>query len=371
MPTRVVDDSEPEHLLKQARLGSVDALGRLLELYRSYLTLLARLQIDRRLRGKVDAADMVQGTFREAHRDFGQFRGEREGELTAWLRQILANNLANLVRHYRGTGRRDVRLERRLSIELDLSSRELDRCLAAKQSTPSQQQQRQEALGEFQAAVAINPTFAQAHAGLGMVLHDKGDLEGALREFEAVLGLRPDLAEAHSNLGALLCERGDWGSAVREYAEAFAAWLKLPGHPSPGKLYTAAGVAALAGCGQSQAALVVEHSHHPCVIKDAGTLGDQERAGLRKQAREWLRADLKRWCRLLEKGPDTTRPRTAVEMQDWLKDPDFAGVRGEKALANLPAEERPGWRQLWADVEQTLAKARELTNGKKKSQKNR
>jgi hypothetical protein len=197
-----------------------------------------------------------------------------------------------------------------------------------------------------------------------MALHDKGDLEGALREFEAVLGCRPDLAEAHSNLGALLCERGDWGGAVREYAEAFAAWLKLPGHPSPGKLKAGASVAALAGFGQSEAALVVEHAHHPGVIKDAGRLGDQERATLRKQAREWLRADLKRWRRLLEKGPDTTRPRTAEEMQDWLGDPHLAGVRGEKALANLPAEERPGWRQLWADVEQTLAKARELTNRK-------
>jgi RNA polymerase sigma-70 factor (ECF subfamily) len=125
-------------------MGNVDALGRLLELYRRYLTLLARLQIDRRLRGKVNAADVVQETFLEAHRDFGQFCGEREGQLTAWLRQILANNLANLVRQYRGTGRRDVRLERRLSIELDLSSRELDRGLAAKQSTPSQQAIRRE-----------------------------------------------------------------------------------------------------------------------------------------------------------------------------------------------------------------------------------
>jgi tetratricopeptide (TPR) repeat protein len=212
-------------------------------------------------------------------------------------------------------------------------------------------QQREEALGEFQAAIDINPTFAQAHAGLGMVLHDKGDLEGALREFEAVVALRPDLAEAHSNLGALLCERGDWESAVREYAEAFAAELKLSGPPSPGKLYAAACVAALAGCGQSQAALVVEHAHHPGVLKDAGRLGNPERAGLRKQARAWLRADLERWRRLLEKGPDTTRPRTAEEMQLWQGDPDFDGVRGEQALAGLPAAERADWQKLWQEVE--------------------
>jgi serine/threonine protein kinase/Tfp pilus assembly protein PilF len=218
-------------------------------------------------------------------------------------------------------------------------------------------QQREEALGEFQAAIAIHPNMPQAHAGLGMALHDRGDLEGALREFEAVVALRPVQAEAHSNLGALLCERGDWESAVREYAEAFAAWLKLLGHPSPGKLYDAAAVAALAGCGQGQAALVMEHAHHPGVIKDAGRLGDQERAGLRKQAREWLRADLERWRRLLEKGPDTTRPRTAEEMQHWLEDPDFAGVRGEQALAGLPQAERSDWQQLWKEVESLRQRA--------------
>src|SRR5262249_19610307 len=154
---------------------------------------------------------------------------------------------------------------------------------------------------------------------------------------------------------ALLCERGDWGSAVREYLEAFAAELKLPGHPSECELcnaacvrYRAARVASLAGCGQGQAALVVEHAYHPGVLKDAGRLGDQERAGLRKQAREWLRADLERWRRLLEKGPDTTRPRIADEMQDWLEDPDFTGVRGAESLARLPVSERQDWQKLWA-----------------------
>ncbi len=55
--------SEPEELLLQARAGNQAALGRLLRLYEHHLTLLARLQIGRRLQGKVDAADLVSGTF--------------------------------------------------------------------------------------------------------------------------------------------------------------------------------------------------------------------------------------------------------------------------------------------------------------------
>ena len=136
----------PEHedLLLQARAGSRAALGALLTLHRNYLALLARLQISRRLQGKVDAADVVQDTFLEAHRDFGQFRGGTPAEFAAWLRQILATNLANLVRHYCATRRRDIHLERRLAAELDGSSRSLNPALVAPGSSPSARAARRE-----------------------------------------------------------------------------------------------------------------------------------------------------------------------------------------------------------------------------------
>jgi RNA polymerase sigma-70 factor (ECF subfamily) len=135
---------EVEFLLATARTGDEDALGRLLEEYRAYLTLLARLQIGRRLQGKADPADMVQETFLEAARHFGQFRGLTEPELAAWLRQILAACLAHLVRRYYGTQARDVRLERMLEDELQQSSLAIDRGLVADQSSPSQSASRRE-----------------------------------------------------------------------------------------------------------------------------------------------------------------------------------------------------------------------------------
>jgi hypothetical protein len=105
--------------------------------------------------------------------------------------------------------------------------------------------------------------------------------------------------------------------------------------------------------------------------KDATHRDEKERARRRQQALDSLRAELEAFSKRLEKEADKARPEVIRQLQHRLGDSDFAGVRGEKALANLPAEERPGWRQLWADVEHTLAKARELTNGKEKSQKNR
>jgi RNA polymerase sigma-70 factor (ECF subfamily) len=141
--TKVVD-SDPGQLLHRARAGDRATLGRLLEHYRSYLVVLARVQIGRRLQGKVDAADVVQEAFLGAYRDFAQFRGTTEAEFLGWLRQVLASVLANLVRHYHGTQRRDVRLERQLVVELGQSSQALDRNLVAAQSSPSQQAIRRE-----------------------------------------------------------------------------------------------------------------------------------------------------------------------------------------------------------------------------------
>jgi RNA polymerase sigma-70 factor (ECF subfamily) len=135
---------EPKHLLEQARAGDGTTLGQLLELYRRYLTVLARVQIGQHLRGKVDASDLVQETFLEAHRNFPAFRGGSEAALLRWLRQILAANLADTFRRYLGTQGRDVRLEREIEARFDRSSLVLDRGLVARQLSPSQQASQRE-----------------------------------------------------------------------------------------------------------------------------------------------------------------------------------------------------------------------------------
>jgi RNA polymerase sigma-70 factor (ECF subfamily) len=138
------EDRVCEALLARARRGEEGALGRLLDCYRDYLTLMARVQIGRRLQGKADPADLVQEVYLEACRHFEQFRGSSEPELTAWLRRILATRLSHLVRHYCGTLARDVQLERTLEDELAESSRAFGIGLAAPHSTPSQQASRRE-----------------------------------------------------------------------------------------------------------------------------------------------------------------------------------------------------------------------------------
>jgi RNA polymerase sigma-70 factor (ECF subfamily) len=129
---------DPEALLTRVQAGEVLELGPLLEVYRNYLILLVRLQVGRRLRAKVDVEDLVQEVLLEAHRAVGRFRGETTGEFLAWLRRIAAAVLANQVRHYYGTKRRDVRLERSLADGLERSSTVLGGALVAPGPSPSQ-----------------------------------------------------------------------------------------------------------------------------------------------------------------------------------------------------------------------------------------
>jgi tetratricopeptide (TPR) repeat protein len=271
------------------------------------------------------------------------------------------------------------------------------------------QGKREEAIAAYREALRLKPDFPEAHNNLGNALREKGLLDEAVTEYREALRLQKDLPEAHYNLGLALLQQGQFRQAVEElrrgdelgsrnprwphaqtqlqirhaeqmarlddrlpdvlrgkdqpkdaaervafaqlcqlvhkqysaaarfYGEAFAAQPTLAEQlGAAGSRYDAACAAALAGCGQGQ---------------DAGKLDDKERSRLRKQARDWLSADLLAWRGLLEKEPAKAGPAVAGQLAHWLEDTDFAGVRGEPALAQLPEAERGDWLKLWQEVE--------------------
>jgi Flp pilus assembly protein TadD len=264
-----------------------------------------------------------------------------------------------------------------------------------------------EAIDEYKKAIQLKRDFPEAHNDLGAVLADKGQLDEAIAQYREALRLKPDYPLAHCNLGRALLQQGRFREAVkairrghelgsrspgwrfpsdkwlreaeqmaeladrlpavlagkdqpkdagervafaqlcqehrkryaaaaRFFEGAFAEQPALAEDLSSGHRYDAACAAALAGCGQGQ---------------DAAGLDDKERARLRKQALDWLHADVGAWRKLLEKDPDKARPAVAEKMQHWLGDADFSGVRGAAALGKLPAAERPPWQKLWEEVE--------------------
>ncbi len=232
-----------------------------------------------------------------------------------------------------------------------------------------------EAVAEYRKALQIRPDFAEAHIGLANALVGKSQFSDAFAEYRQALRIRPDLALPQRNLGIVLtlaerdlllpiilrgeagpadaaqqaafadfCQRYKrlYAAASRLYAGAFAAEPPLAENLSSGTRYNAARAAALTGCGQGE---------------DAATTDAKERGRWRKQALDWLRADLVLQTRQMSSFFAATRKNAADALQHWKEDPDLSGVRDADALAKLPPEERGAWRRLWADVDAALKKA--------------
>jgi RNA polymerase sigma-70 factor (ECF subfamily) len=115
--------------------------------------MLARLQLDPRLRGKFDSSDVVQETMLKAHQAQGRFRWQSDAEMRAWLRKILANTLTDALRKFT-TAARDVNLEQSLQAGLEESSERLEAYLADAHAAPDEQVQRQEHLFRLAAALS-------------------------------------------------------------------------------------------------------------------------------------------------------------------------------------------------------------------------
>ena len=131
-------------------------LAQRLERFRSYLHLLAGLHLNPRLRGKLDASDVVQQTLVQALEGLEQFRGSSDAELAGWLRTIMARRLANAVRDL-GRDKRNVDRERSLEAGLNDSSARLEAWLVAEQSSPSQRAERNEQVVRLADALATLP----------------------------------------------------------------------------------------------------------------------------------------------------------------------------------------------------------------------
>ncbi len=148
--------------LHDARLERPGALGRLLDHYRPYLKLLARLQVASRLQKELDPSDVVQETYLDAARDFQSFRGTTEQEFVVWLKRLLAANVADAHRRYLGTQKRNALRESQVLEILDCSSQMLERQPIARGDSPSSSAARREQALRLAAAMErLRPVYQE------------------------------------------------------------------------------------------------------------------------------------------------------------------------------------------------------------------
>jgi tetratricopeptide (TPR) repeat protein len=216
----------------------------------------------------------------------------------------------------------------------------------------------------------VNPTYRQFltnhFTGLIMAAKGLGDAEGvaeARKERETVRDSDPAMAALNARLSAILgggqspkdqterlklarraYEKALHVVAARLWAEALAADPKLVDDRQAQHRYAAACAAALAGCGKGQ---------------DDPSADDAARAKLRRQALDWLKAELSIWSNLIDSGPPQARPTIAQTLKHWQEDTDLPGIRDPEELAKLPADERAAFQQLWDDVNALLARVGE------------
>ncbi len=105
------ESTEFSVLIRRAREGDDEARSAIFRNYRDGLLFVASQQMDKRVQGKCGASDIVQNTLLNATAGIGDFRGETEVALRAWLNEILRNEIITASRHYLDAARRDVRRE--------------------------------------------------------------------------------------------------------------------------------------------------------------------------------------------------------------------------------------------------------------------
>jgi len=264
-----------------------------------------------------------------------------------------------------------------------------------------------EAAAAFREAIRLNPDYFAAYFGLGSALLNQDQHPEAEAAYREALRLKPDFPEVYCNLAGIAEKQGrfteslegyrrghalgskslgwsypsaQWvrvaerlveldrqlaavlqgeaepataverlefasfcqhpakrlhAAAARLTAVAFAADPKLANDFNKQYRYYAARSAALAAAGQAE---------------DARNLPDKVAVGLRRQALQWLRADLTVYARLAVSG-NVAKEAVRQRLTSWQADADFLRLRDQDALEKLSESERQEWQKLWADVD--------------------
>jgi serine/threonine-protein kinase len=194
-----------------------------------------------------------------------------------------------------------------------------------------------EAIPYFERSLNINPKSVTTHSNFGGALRDKGRLDEAIDQFQQAVRLDPKYAIGQINLGIVLYTKRRLEEAIDHLQQA----LQL--EPGMAAAQTTLGIAFYAAARTAARAAADRGPEH-------APIGESERAAKRRQALDWMRANLTLATKLLNDGKVVGAPPIL-----WQTHPDLASVRDPRELAKLPDAEREQWQKLWADVAALIA----------------
>jgi serine/threonine-protein kinase len=266
-----------------------------------------------------------------------------------------------------------------------------------------------DAIEQFRRAIAVNPRIGVAHLNLGKCLKMKDRTDQALPHYFRAVQVSPEDPEVLGTVGQTLAELGRYMEARELFRRCLAALPK--NHPILAETesllrrcdrYVALEpklIAVLARTGQpadpaerldlaylcgvrrmpvsavglwndafaaapDAANNLAEHYRYDAACAAALAAAGkgieikkpeaEEKKRFRKQALDWLRADLDAFTLLADKPAFKQRIREA--MLHWQSDTDLAAIRDPKEIAQLPGDEHEVCKKLWADVAELLKK---------------
>jgi serine/threonine-protein kinase len=268
-----------------------------------------------------------------------------------------------------------------------------------------------EAVTAYRKAIWLKPDLMMSQYNVGTVLLQLGRTAEAIVPLREAIRLDPNAGEPHCNLAAALARQGQFAESLAEYRRGDELGKRRPGWSYPSAEWVSQAERASALAERLPAVLSgkeritaasdrVEFAHVAHALKSyraaarlyAEALREQnnllddgalrweaacataqagcergvgepradadERAVLRCQARDWLRAGITAWRRAIDSGVAGSRRAAVVDLQQAQADPDLAGVRDPAALALLPEAEQIEWRKLWMEVDALLDRAR-------------
>ena len=271
-----------------------------------------------------------------------------------------------------------------------------------------------EAESALKRALALDPKSASAKIALADVNAARGDWDAALAAAGEAVAVNPDSIDSQFALGRALRRRGRYADALAALRRGRELASKNP-RPREGdveSVETVERLAALAGriaelkagrvepadagerlawaqvCAGSGLYSRAADLYAVCLAEDPALTADFRRevrldaacaaalavprpegrptaldeaqfAPRRRQAIDWLRADLDAWSANFAADPRLPAADVRRRFARWTEGPELAGLRDRAALAAMPDADRVEWTALWADVRGLLARARQ------------